>query len=43
MAWVSVGVPSMTKGEQHDMVVGKGEEGNKMDLHVYVYIGVYRT
>jgi len=41
--WVPVGMPPMTEGEQQDMTVGKGEEGNKMDLHISVDIGVYHT
>jgi hypothetical protein len=33
----------MTEGEQHDMTVGKGEEGNKGVLHTPVDVGVYHT
>jgi hypothetical protein len=36
-------VHSWVEGEQHDMDVGKGEEGNKMALHISTNIGVYRT
>jgi hypothetical protein len=33
-SWVSVGVPLMVEGEQHGMIVGEVEEGNRMSLHM---------
>jgi hypothetical protein len=40
---VSTRVHSWVEGEKHDMVVGKGEEGNKKTLHISGDIGVYST
>jgi hypothetical protein len=35
--------PLMDGGEKQDMVVGKGAEGNKMDLHMVLDIEVHHT
>jgi hypothetical protein len=38
---VTMRVHSWVEGEKHDMTIGKGEEGNKMDLYMVVDIEVH--
>jgi hypothetical protein len=42
-SWVRIRVHSWVEEGKQDMVVDKGEEGNKMFLHISMDIGVYHT